>query len=154
MTGHWRRLVARLAAGGNDRGSALVELIFLGVFLSLPMFYLIIAVGRIQAGTYAVSTAAREATRAFVTSPTAPLAAPRAQAAADLAFADQGFRTGRVSMSCAGRTCLARGAVVGSTASVIVPLPLVPSFLSGVLPTSVTISATHVEAVDPYRSLP
>lgn len=147
-------LLARLRDGDDERGSALIELIFLGVFMSIPMFYLIVALARLQAGTYAATTAAREATRAFVTSPSSSLAYPRARAAADLAFADQSFRGGRIDLACAGSACLQRGSVIRSTASVEVPLPLVPSFLRAVIPTQITINATHVETVDPYRAEP
>lgn len=46
-----------------DRGSALVEVVFLLVVLALPSIYLVSTVARLQAGAYAASAAAREAGR-------------------------------------------------------------------------------------------
>ena len=52
----------------GEQGSAVVEFVTLGVLLLVPLIYLVLTVARIQAGAYAVSMAAREAGRAFVTS--------------------------------------------------------------------------------------
>lgn len=138
------------SAARDDRGSALIEFAFLGVLLSIPLLYLIVTLARLQAGAYAVTTAAREAVRAYVTSPQPALAAPRAQAASRLAFADQGFADGSVAMSRSGGACLSRGSQVRSDATLQVQLPLIPGFLRAVLPTDVTRSATHTETVDTY----
>ena len=52
-----------------EDGSALVEFVFLAVLMLVPIVYLIVALGRIQAGALAVEQGAREAGRAFVTAP-------------------------------------------------------------------------------------
>ena len=135
-----------------ERGSAVVEFVFLAVLLMVPLFYLVMVLARLQAGAYAVSGAAREAGRAFTTA-TAPAQAPaRAEAAAGVAFSDQGFDgMGSVTIACDGDPCLRPDGRVVATASVTVPLPLVPSVFAGVLPTSIPISATHVATVDRFR---
>ncbi|MGZ4636553.1 pilus assembly protein [Oryzihumus sp.] len=139
-----RRLVA-------DRGSAVVEFVFLVVLLMVPIAYLVMVMARLQAGAYAVSAAAREAGRAYVTAPTARQAPARATAAAGLAFGDQGFtHDTRLSLRCDGDPCLRPEGRVAVTAGVSVPLPLVPSFLSGVVPTSVPVTATHTETVERF----
>ena len=56
-----------------------------------PLIYLVMALGRIQAGSYAVTTAAREAGRAFVTAQSGQDAAARAGRRGSIAFGDQGF---------------------------------------------------------------
>ena len=66
---------------GED-GSAIVEFVVLGVLMMVPLVYLVMSVGRVQAGSYAVTTAAREAGRAFVTAEGGDDAAGRAHAAA------------------------------------------------------------------------
>ena len=147
--GPWRRRVA------DERGSAVVEFVFLAVLMIVPVFYLVMVMARLQAGAYAVSAAAREAGRAYVTAPAAERAAPRAAAAADLAFADQGFSgDGRLALRCDGSPCLRAEGRVTATAAVSVPLPLVPTFLAGVVPTTVPVTATHTEVVDRFGGAP
>ena len=75
------RLLARLRRGGDDeRGSAVLEFLVVGVLLTLPVFYLVITLARLQAGAYAVSGAAREAGRMYVTATDDGAGSQRAQA--------------------------------------------------------------------------
>lgn len=137
----------------QDRGSMTVEVAFLLVLLVVPLFYLVGTLGRVQAGAYAVTAAAREAGRTFVTADT-PAAAPgRAQAAAGLVFAAHGFGSGEggVSLGCPQGSCLAPGSTVVVDATVTVPLPLIPDFVRSAVPTTITLTAQHVEPVDEFR---
>jgi hypothetical protein len=138
-----------------ERGSAVVEFVGLAVLVLVPLVYLVMTLARVQAGAYAVSAAAREAGRAYVTSP-APVAAPaRAQAAARLAFEDQGFGgVGGVTVRCDGSPCLRPGARVETVASVSVPLPLVPAFARGAVPLEVPLESSHLSLVDRFRAAP
>lgn len=148
------RWLARDRAHG-ERGSAVIEFVVLGVLLALPVFYLVLALARLQAGAYAVASASREAGRTFVTAPTEGVAAARARAAARLSFQDQGFgEQGSVAIACGQSPCLTRDGTVRIEAVLDVPLPLVPTFLSGVVPTSIRVSAQHVESVDRFRDPP
>lgn len=92
-----------------DRGSMTVEVAFLLVLLVVPMFYLVGTVGRVQAGAYAVTAAAREAGRAFVTAEEVEAASARAQVAAGLVYGAHGFEAGAgtVQVTCADGACLA-----------------------------------------------
>ncbi|GGK63977.1 hypothetical protein [Ornithinimicrobium pekingense] len=137
----------------GDRGSMTVEVAFLLALLVVPLFYLVATVGRVQAGAYAVSAAAREAGRTFVTATDAPSAGGRAQAAAALVFDAHGFGPGEgtVSVTCEESICLSPGGRVVVETRIEVQLPLVPDFMRGSVPTSVALSAQHVEAVDEYR---
>jgi len=130
----------------------LIEVVFLMVLVMLPLFYLVATLGRLQAGAYAASAAAREAGRAFVTAEEGAGAPERARSAADLVFAAHGLTSGRgdVDLSCAASPCLTAGASVEVTAVVQVPLPLVPDFMSGALPTSVSMTSRHSEPVDAF----
>ncbi|HSO65718.1 MAG TPA: pilus assembly protein, partial [Ornithinibacter sp.] len=102
-----------------------------------------------------VSQAAREAGRAFVTADSGDVAGARAEAAARIAFLDHSFEdVGRVLVSCDGTPCLRPDGRVETTATVRVPLPLVPAFVREVVPMSVPVSARHLSTVDRFRGLP
>lgn len=136
-----------------ERGSALVETVFLLVLLTLPTVYLIATLARLQAGAYAVSAAAREAGRTFVTAAEEAHAGGRAATAAQLVFDAHGFGdgSGGVQVACAAEPCLTPGASVEVLAAVDVDLPLVPAFLDGAVPTTIQLTSTHVEPVDRFR---
>lgn len=143
-----RSLRARL--GDPERGSAILEFLVVGVLLTMPVFYLVVTLARLQSGAYAVAGAAREAGRMYVTSTDEGSAAGRAQAGAALVFADHDL-SGQVGVRCTANPCLTRGATVTATASADVELPLVPSFLSSVVPTSIHLTSSHDEPVGKYR---
>jgi hypothetical protein len=137
---------------GREAGSAVVEFVFLAVLLMVPLFYLVMVMARLQAGAYAVSAAAREAGRAYTTAESPAQGPARAQAAADIAFGDQGFPgLGAVTIGCDGTPCFRPDGRVEVTASLTVPLPLVPSVFAGVVPTVIPVSATHVATIDRFR---
>lgn len=139
----------------REEGSAIVEFVMLGVILLIPLVYLVLTMARVQAGAYAVSMAAREAGRAFVTAADEETAYGRAGAAAAIAFADHGFgpQVSRVSIACSVSPCLTPGAAVHTDARVVVPLPLIPGFVRGVVPLEMPVSATHVSTVDRFRGV-
>lgn len=138
--------------GAAERGSMTVEVAFLLVLLVVPLFYLVGTLGRVQAGAYAASAAAREAGRAFVTAADAGAAPVRAHAAAELVLDAHGFGPGdaTLDLSCSGN-CLAPGSRVLVSTTVEVPLPLVPDFMRGRVPMSVSLSSQHVSPVDEFR---
>lgn len=145
-----RRWVTR-RLGGGDRGSAVIEFIVVGMLITLPVFYLVIALARLQAGAYAVTQAARESTRTYVTASSDSTAVGRSHQAARLAFEDQGFADqGDVSISCTASPCLTRGARVSGIADLDVDLPFIPSFLRAVVPSAVHLHARHTEPVDRF----
>ncbi len=149
-----RGLVLQKARG--EGGSAIVEFVFLAVLMMVPLFYLVMTLSRVQAGAYAASTAAREAGRAYVTASAQDAASARADVAARIAFDDQGFSPdeARVELACDGVPCLRPEGRIEFTATVTVPLPLVPSFARAVVPLKVPVSASHVAVVDRFRGQP
>lgn len=143
------RLTARL--GASDKGSAVIEFVVVGILITMPVFYLVIALARLQAGAYAVTQAARESTRAYVTASSDGAAMNRARSASRLAFQDQGFADrGDIAMTCTASPCLTRGSRVGASADLGVELPLIPDFLRSAVPTTVHLHARHVEPVDRF----
>ncbi len=153
MTARLRARISQIgdASSGAQAGSAIVEFIFLAVLMMVPLFYLVMVLGRLQAGAYSVSAAAREAGRAYVTAPVPAQAPARALSAAGLAFADQGFaQEGTIKISCDGAPCLRPDGRVKVTATVSVPMPLVPAFFAGIVPMQVPVEASHVVTVDRF----
>lgn len=143
----WR---ARLA---DDGGSAVIEFSWLAILLLVPLVYLVLCLARLQAGSYAVTQAARESARAFVTAEDDVAAHARSDAAADIAFADQGFGAqGELVLSCTDSPCLSPGASVTARAAVSVPLPLAPAFLGDVVQMEIPVSATQVAPVPEYEA--
>lgn len=146
---------ATVPSARDERGSAVVEFVVLAVLMLIPLVYLVLMMARLQAGSYAVSQAAREAGRAFVTAPSAEAAPARAEAAARIAFLDHAMEdTGRLAVACDGSPCLRPDGRVETTASVRIPLPLVPAFARQVVPLAVPVTASHVSTVDRFRGLP
>jgi len=134
-----------------DQGRAILEFIFLGILLLLPLTYLVLTAARLQAASFSASLAGREAGRAFVTAASDDAGYARARAAAALAFADFSFDDDAgISVRCDGSPCLRPDGSVTSTASIAVRLPLVPDFIAAHVPSSVTISSTHVASVDRF----
>ena len=139
-----------------ERGSGVVEFVFLAVLVMVPLFYLVMTLSRLQAGAYAASTAAREAGRAYVTATSDGDATVRANAAARIAFEDQGFRgdEAQLTMACDGSPCLRPEGRVRVSTRVMVPLPLIPSFAREVVPLAVPVTATHLAVIDRFRGRP
>lgn len=138
-----------------DAGSAVIEFVVLGVLLMVPIVYLVLSLGRLQAGALAVEGAAREAGRAFVTADDAASGNLRAEQAAAVAFEDQGFGPDdarSVVLSCQGRDCLAPDARVLVRSRLLVALPGVPRFVSRLVPARVEVTATYVATVDRFRA--
>jgi hypothetical protein len=148
-----RRLRRRVNEPGRETGSALIEFIVIGLLLTLPVFYLVIALARLQAGAYAVASAARESSRMFVTAPDAASGEARARAAAALSFEDQGFAGGgTMRIACSKQPCLSPDSVIEGVTDLDVDLPLIPDLLRGVVPSTIHLHSRHAEVVDHYRA--
>src|SRR5215210_2661674 len=74
----------------NERGSALVELTWLGLLLLVPLLWIVLSVFEVQRGAFAVSGAARAAGRAYALAPNDALGRARAEAAANQVLVDHG----------------------------------------------------------------
>lgn len=148
------RLRSRLTGPHADRGSAVVEFLGVALVLLLPVLYLVLTVGRLQAAAFAVEGASREAARAFVTAPSSDDGARLAAAAVGLALGDQGFAptSDGLTIACSSLPCLEPGGEVTAHVRLDVPLPLVPEFVRGVVPLSVPVEAQHVASVDAYAA--
>jgi hypothetical protein len=144
----WRR------AASDDRGSASLEFIVIGIGILVPLVYLAMAAATVQAAAFASAQAVREAGRAFTSSSTPADGHRLALAAARLAFADHGLAlpAGALRVTCSGGPCLSPGSVVEVDLAWQVPLPWLPGSLAADAPARVPVEATHRVPVDDYRS--
>lgn len=161
---HWQKYrMARLRGRpANDEGSASLEFIALTLLLLVPLVYLVVAVGRVQAGTFAAQASARDAARGAVVQGVAVVekggnvadaraAADRyAKAANDVALADFGLSgaASTVALACSSEPCFVPGSDVVSHVSVSVPLPGMPAFLRSAVPLTITVTADAASPVD------
>ncbi|MBA3293724.1 MAG: hypothetical protein H0T40_08300 [Geodermatophilaceae bacterium] len=126
--------------GEPDRGSAIIEFVFISVLVFIPMTYLIVGFSAVQRGIFASTEAAREAGRAIGSAPDAELGMARAQRAAELAVEAQSvdLEDLRVAYAPAGTGCEAAGSYVPGLfpgeefivcVTVTVRVPLLPEFI-------------------------
>ena len=140
---------------GGDGGSAVVEFVTLGVLLLVPVVYLVVSIGRVQAAAFAVEGASREAARLVASAPDDETGSRRAATAVALALSDQGFgRAGDpdpdVTVVCSTTPCTQPETLVRVVVRLDVVLPGVPGFLDGAIPTRVPVQAEGVAVVDRF----
>ncbi|MEZ0491199.1 pilus assembly protein [Kineococcus sp. TBRC 1896] len=132
----------------KDEGSATVEFLAVGVLLLVPLVYLVLTLGRVQAATFAAGSGAGEAARLVAAG--APPA--DAQAAVALAVTDQALPAAAadLAVTCTADPCRTPEAEVAATVRVDVPLPLVPAFARDVVPLRVPVSVRRVAVADRF----
>lgn len=135
----------------DQSGSALVEVVWLGVLLLVPVLWIVLSLFEVQRGAFAVTSAARSAARAYVLAGADGAGQDRARAAVRQALDDQGgtAQEFRLEVSCGG-DCHAPGAVVTVEVRSAVDLPLLPGLLGGDAPTF-RLDATHTVPVGQFR---
>ncbi|NKX51543.1 hypothetical protein HER39_13390 [Arthrobacter deserti] len=143
------RAVRQDAGPGAESGSAVVEFLFLGTLLLVPVVYFIVGVGQVQAGSFAVVSAADHGAKVFAAADSPAAGRGRAEQAALVSARDFGFDRERLSLqaSCSTDPCLEPGSTVTVDVSLDVPLP----FLAGLDLTAVTVSSTATQIVERYR---
>ncbi len=147
-----RRWRHRLGAIREERGSAVLEFIVVGVLVLVPLAYVVISVMTVQAATLASTQAVREAARAFSTSDSVSQGNAAAVTAAQVAFEDQGFTLPKDALliGCPGG-CLEPGSSIDVRLSWGVDLPWLPASLAESRAMTVPIEAVHTAPVDSYR---
>lgn len=136
----------------NDGGTALVEFVWLGVILLVPLVWVVLSVFEVQRGAFAVTSAARSAARAFALADTDGAGEARARAAIRQALDDQGGddRGHRFEVSCGGADCHVDGAVITVQVWTRVDLPLLPGIFGGGAP-SFALDSTHTVPIGQFR---
>lgn len=154
MTRGVARLRLRLATRHRDRrGTALVELVWLGILLMVPLVWIVLSVFEVQRGAFAVSAAARAAGRVYSLAPDDAVGLARARAVAHRTVADQGAdgMTLYLSVSCRPRpgSCHTGGSVITVRIASRVDLPLMPDILGGDAP-GFALDAAHTVPIGRY----
>ena len=138
-------------AGSDDRGSAALEFIFVGLLMLVPLVYLIVALGQIQGQALGVESGARHIARAVATATDVAGARLRAERIAASVTHEYGMDPAAVtvSMSCspAGATCPEAGAVLTVRVATRVKLPLAPPVLGLDRLVGIPVEATAVQQV-------
>lgn len=138
---------------GED-GSALVEVVWLGVLLLVPVLWIVLSVFEVQRGAFAVTSAARSAARAYSLAETDVAGQDRARTAIRQALDDQGGddRGFRFEVTCGGGDCHVPGAVITVRVWTNVDLPLLPAVLGGEAP-SFRLDSAHTVPIGQFRDL-
>lgn len=155
-----RRLVARLRrarAARGEAGTAIVEFVWLGLLLLVPLLWIVLTVFEVQRGAFGVSGAARAAARAYALAPDDGQGEQRARAAARQVLDDQGLPGDvplqvRVSCRTPGSSCHSGGAVITVRVDSRVDLPLVPDLLGGP-PPGVALDASHTVPIGQFQEV-
>jgi len=141
----------------GQRGSALVELSWLGLLLLVPMLWIVVSVFEVQRGAFAVSAAARAAGRAYALAPTDALGRLRAEAAARQALADQGLDGTSFTLGVActpyPHACHNGTSVITVRIGSRVELPLMPQVLGGGDVPSLALTASHTVPIGQFEEI-
>ena len=140
----------------DEQGSALVELVWLGILLLVPLLWIVLSVFEVQRGAFGVSAAARSAGRAYALAPSDAEGERRAEVAARQVLADQGLTdvpvVVEVTCDSPGSACHSGGAVITVRVDTRVDLPLLPDVLGGGAP-SFALDATHRVPIGQYQEV-
>ena len=140
----------------DDRGSALVELVWLGILLLVPLLWIVLSVSQVQQGAFGVSAAARAAGRAYALAPDDASGQRAAEEVARRALADQGLEDAplKVTVTCTPypRACHSGTSVITVRISSSVELPLLPEMLGGGQP-RFALDATHTVPIGRYQEI-
>jgi Flp pilus assembly pilin Flp len=134
------RLRRRLGMLRDERGSALVEFVFIALVVFVPLVYIVAGFSAVQRGVFASTAAAREAGRAIGTAPDPVTGQERALRAAELAVEDQSVDATDLQLAYApaGADCgsaggytptLLPGEEFSVCVTVTVRIPLLPEFI-------------------------
>jgi hypothetical protein len=149
-----RRLARPSGGSDSDDGRAMIEVIFLAVLILIPTVYILAAFMRIQAATFAVTQAARDAGRVMDSAPTVSEGVARAEEIAQIALTDQrvpaeglDLRFVPAGSECSGgeiAPSLRGGDVYDICVVAVVTLPGVPSVMTGSNNTITGVFTMHV----------
>ncbi|MBS4754704.1 hypothetical protein KG112_18000 [Nocardioides sp. zg-ZUI104] len=134
----------------------MVEVVWLGIVLLLPLLWIVMSVFEVQRGSFGVSGAARAAARAYALAPNDVAGQERATAVARRALADQGLEEVpvAVTVTCTPypRSCHSGTSVITVRVDSAVTLPLMPDVLGGGAPTF-RLSASSTVPIGRYQEI-
>jgi Flp pilus assembly protein TadG len=140
----------------DERGSALVELAWLGILLVLPVLWIVMSVFQVQRGAFGVTAATRAAARAYALAPDDSTGLARARTAARVALDDQGVDgvapAVRVTCTPYPSDCHQGTSVITVSVHSRVVLPMMPSALGGNRP-SFALDATQTVPIGQFQEV-
>ena len=140
----------------EQRGSAIVELVWLGILLLVPLLWIVLSVSQVQQGAFGVSAAARAAGRAYALAPDDASGKQAAEEVARRALADQGLDDSplRVTVTCTPypHDCHNGTSVITVRIRSNVVLPLLPDALGSGRPTF-ALDASHTVPIGRYQEV-
>lgn len=140
---------------GDERGSALVEVVWLGILLLLPMLWIVLSVFEVQRGAFSVEAAARSAARAYALAGEDALGRSRAEAAARQALTDQGLEDAPLDVRVSCTTppaCHSGTSVITVVVGIQVDLPVLPDVLGTGRP-RFALDATHTVPIGRFQEV-
>jgi Flp pilus assembly protein TadG len=140
----------------GDDGSAIVELVWLGILLLIPLLWIVLSVSDVQKGAFAATAAARAAGRAYALAPDDASGQRAAEQVARRALQDQGLDDAplRVTVTCTPypHDCHAGTSVITVRIRSSVDLRLLPDVLGGGAP-RFALDATHTVPIGRYQEV-
>lgn len=143
---------------GDDRGSASLEFLMVGVLLLVPLVYLVLSLGQIQHAVLGVEGGARHAARVIAQADSHDEGMAAADRAIHVAMADAGVAAEAVTVTVAcapdASDCTTpRGSVTVRIATTV-PLPLAPAVLEPGAGLGVPVSASAIQPVSAFGGAP
>lgn len=142
----------------DERGSAPLEFILVGMLLLVPLVYLIVVLGLIQEQALGTEAGARHIARAVSTATDADAARDRADVVLAAVVEEYGIDPGSVDISLAcvpsGASCPAAGATLVVTLQARVALPLVPPILGLDRLATIPVEASAAQKVSRFWGEP
>lgn len=138
----------------DERGSAALEFILLGLLLLVPLVYLIVALGLIQGQSLGAEAAARHIARAVSTASGEDDARERAERVLAAVAEEYGLGEVDLALECApaGGSCPRAGATLHVSVRTGVALPLVPPVLGLDRAAAIPIEASAAHKVSRFWS--
>lgn len=136
----------------SDTGSAMLEFIVVGIGIVMPLVYLAITVMTLHTASFAAHTAAREAARVFMASPSIAQGNAIAVTMMQQAFNDHGVdsSSSHISVTCTNGMCLSPGSLLTVEITSDVPLPFIPRWGDSA-PLTWPVDANVTMLVDKFR---
>lgn len=158
----WADARSRLAVAErrirDERGSASLEFLTVGVLLLVPLVYLVLTLGQIQHAVLGVEGGARHAARVLAQADSHDAGMAAADHAIRVAMADAGVASDAVSVdiSCAPEAsdCTTRQGSVTVRIATTVPLPLAPAVLDLGVGLGVPVTARAMQPVSAFGGAP
>jgi hypothetical protein len=138
----------------GESGSAAIEFLSVGVLLLVPLVYLVLTLGALQAASFAAEGVARQAARVYVLAPTDAEGRSRMAASVATGLADWHLPASalQLGVTCSAPDCRTPRGTVTVTARLAVALPLLPPALHLGEPGSITVTAHAAQRMSMFTT--